>query len=333
MKTLEHRQRPTLLAVMGDPCGIGPEVLLKALVRRPPQARVVAIGSMRALEMAAEVSGLHIALRKVAGVAHAVGGAGLLEVIEPDALPAAVVMPARMSAECGRAVVGWRNLAAELVSRGEADAIVQGPIHVESIAAATGVAQVPPLPGVVQSHLLLVAGRLRVVHLSDHMPLRDALDRVKRDAVFTLMRQTHEALRRWGVARPSIAVAGLNPHCKGPEDSAELAPAVLAARQQGMNAVGPLPPDSVFARCAAGEFDCALALYHDQGHIAVKTLRSEDSCAIVLGEPSLRVSVAHGTAFDIAGKGVADADGMASALHHAASLAAGRGFPAGVALP
>lgn len=316
---------------MGDPCGVGPEVLVKALTEKETpalHARVFAIGSAAIMQEAARSLGAALAIRAVARAEDLRFDAGRLDVLDPGGLAASDITSGRVSAACGRAVVAWRSLAARLAADGHADALVQGPIHMESIALGTGMAAPPPLGGVSSTHLLLVSGELRVVHLSDHVTLRAAIDRVRRADVLALILRTNDALKQWGLVAPRLAVAGLNPHCKGPEDDDEIAPAVAAARGLGVDVVGPLPPDTVFHAGGRGAYDCVVAHYHDQGHIAVKTDRFAGSCAIVLGEPWLRVSVAHGTAFDIAGKGLADARAMRAALRTAASLAAGQGFPA-----
>jgi 4-hydroxythreonine-4-phosphate dehydrogenase len=315
---------------MGDPCGIGPEVLVKAVATgegAPASARIFAIGSAAAMHHAVRKFGIPLEVRSVARAEDLRFGPGRLDVLDPGTLDAAEIAIGSLSAACGRAVVEWRGLAARLAREGHADALVQGPINMEAIRLGTGLAVPPPLGGADAVHLLLVAGRLRVIHLSDHITLSEAIQRVRLPAVLALIRLTHAALVRWGLPGPRIAVAGLNPHCKGPEDQQEIAPAVARARAEGIDAVGPLPPDTVFQAAAGGAYDCVVSQYHDQGHIAIKTSGFSGSCAIVLGEPALRVSVAHGTAFDIAGRGQADPRGMQAALAMAASLAAQRGFP------
>lgn len=319
---------PILAVVIGDPCGIGPEVLVKALAESPPRARVLAVGSAEAVKIAASsVQGGGLRIRSIARAHDASYEPGVIDVLDPGTLGSRHIRPGVMSAECGRAVVEWRALAAELVRRGEAHAIVQAPIHSGAIRAALGTDHIPSLSGGARTHLLLVSGLMRIAHLTDHITLREMLDHVRADELLALLRLVHEKLVEWGVPSPSIAVAGLNPHCEGPEERGEIAPAILAAVESGIDARGPIAPDAVFRLAARGEYDCVVAHYHDQGHIAAKTASFDDSCAIVLGEPHLRVSVAHGTGFDIAGRGVASPRGISVALQTAASLAAGHGFP------
>ncbi|HVZ46547.1 MAG TPA: 4-hydroxythreonine-4-phosphate dehydrogenase PdxA [Ramlibacter sp.] len=318
---------PILATVIGDPCGIGPEVLVKALAESPPRARVLAIGSAQAVKAAASsMRGGGPRVRAIARARDASYAPGILEVLDPGTLDAKHIRPGVVSADCGRAVVEWRALAAEIVHRGEADAIVQAPIHSGAIQAALGTGPIPSLAGGAPTHLMLVAGRLRIVHLTDHITLREMLDHVRAVELLALLRLVHDKLAQWGLRSPVIAVAGLNPHCQGPEERDEIAPAIRSAVESGIDARGPIAPDAVFRLAARGDYDCVVAHYHDQGHIAVKTANFGEGCAIVLGEPHLRVSVAHGTGFDIAGRGVASAQGMTVALHTATSLAAGRGF-------
>ena len=163
---------------------------------------------------------------------------------------------------------------------------------------------------------MLVSGRLRCVHLSTHYSLRQALDRITRERVLQRIVTTDEDFRRWGMARPRIAVSGVNPHngeggLMGTEEQEQLAPAVADARARGIEAFGPYPADSVYVRAMRGEFDAVVAMFHDQGHIPVKVHGFEESVSVALGLPIVRTSVDHGTAFDIAGTGKADARSMA----------------------
>ena len=168
-----------------------------------------------------------------------------------------------------------------------------------------------------------------MVHLSTHKSLIEAARFVTRANVLDKLRLCHDTLARWGLADARIAVAALNPHggeggLLGREEIDGIAPAVEAARESGIDARGPYPADSVFNRAIGGEFDVVLAMYHDQGHIAIKVHNFHESVTATLGIPLIRTSVDHGTAFDIAGKGVADASGAVAALHAAAALAEGR---------
>jgi 4-hydroxythreonine-4-phosphate dehydrogenase len=175
---------------------------------------------------------------------------------------------------------------------------------------------------------MLMTPGLKVVHLSTHKSLIEAARYVTRDNVLEKLRLTRQTLVRWGLANPAIAVAALNPHggeggLLGREEIEELAPAVATARAEGLDVTGPIPADSVFNRALAGEFDVVLALYHDQGHIAIKVHDFHRSTTATLGIPFVRTSVDHGTAFDIAGRGMADPRGLTAAIDAARALAGG----------
>jgi 4-hydroxythreonine-4-phosphate dehydrogenase len=176
---------------------------------------------------------------------------------------------------------------------------------------------------------MLVSGSLRVVHLTTHYSLKEACKLVTRERIMGRLRLTHDAFRKWGIARPRLGVAALNPHGSegglfGSEEMDEILPAVQEARTKGIDARGPYPADSIFTRALNGEFDAVLAMYHDQGHIAVKVHGFERSISIALGLPFIRTSVDHGTAFDIAGKGIADSRSLEEAIKAAVSLTRGK---------
>jgi 4-hydroxythreonine-4-phosphate dehydrogenase len=159
------------------------------------------------------------------------------------------------------------------------------------------------------------------------MSLRQVIDVITADLVAKAIGQVNDAMRSWGIARPRIAVAGLNPHATGDEDRLAIAPGVERARAAGIAVEGPIAPDSVFRQCIEGTYDMVLAMYHDQGHIAIKTWGFSGNCAMILGPPYLFLTIAHGTAFDIVGKGLADPAMILTSMRTAGSLAAGRGFP------
>jgi 4-hydroxythreonine-4-phosphate dehydrogenase len=172
---------------------------------------------------------------------------------------------------------------------------------------------------------MLTSGPLRVIHLTTHHSLRDALNYVKKERILARLKLTHESFQSWGMEHPRIAVAALNPHggeggILGTEENEEIMPAVKAARDLGIDTRGPYPADTVFVRGINGEFDVVLALYHDQGHIPIKVYGFEKSVSVALGLPFIRTSVDHGTAFDIAGKGIADATSMIEAIKVAVNL-------------
>ena len=317
---------PIVATMIGDPCGIGPEIVVKALAEEAGAVRHLLVGDARVVANAVALTKAPFVVRAVREPEQAIYEPGCLDVLDPGALDPRAITVGQVSAACGRAASQWWDIACSLARDGRVAAVVKAPVNSEAIRLA-GVANPPGVqPG--RTFLLLVTGPLRVVHLTDHIPLREVFGHVRKEAITALIRMTHESLRRWGVAAPRIGVAGLNPHAYGVEEKQAIAPAIEAARFAGIDADGPVPPDSLFRLCTEGVYDCVIAHYHDQGHIAVKTWRFEGNCAVMLGEPYLRISVAHGTAFDIAGQGRADHRSMACAIRTASALAAGQGFPA-----
>ena len=181
---------------------------------------------------------------------------------------------------------------------------------------------------------MLMSGKLRVVHLTTHRSLKVACDYVTRERVLSKLELTHRVFGEWGLPNPRIGVAALNPHASdggllGTEETAAIGPAVAAAREGGIDAYGPVPADIVFHQAILGRYDVVLAMYHDQGHIPVKVHGFEQSVSVNLGLPFVRSSVDHGTAFDIAGKGVADHHSMVEAIKVASALCSGKGLSRG----
>jgi 4-hydroxythreonine-4-phosphate dehydrogenase len=192
--------------------------------------------------------------------------------------------------------------------------------HTELLAEQTGARRIG---------MLLASPQLRVIHVSTHVPLEEAISRVQRDRVLQTIEAAHEACRALGISQPRIAVAGLNPHAGesglfGSQELREIEPAVMEARARGMNVTPPQPPDTVFLRAVRGEFDIVVAMYHDQGHIPMKLLAFDNGVNVTIGLPIIRTSVDHGTAFDIAGTGVAKDDSLVAAIDMAAKMVAAR---------
>ena len=304
---------------LGDPAGIGPEVAVKALhADDRPAAHVVAYGPRWAFELGAEQSGLPLPD---------------CELVDVDVPPRGFRVGA-VSAACGEAGVRAVERCATAALAGEVSAMMTCPLHKEAIHAAGYVHDIghqeilARLTGATTTATMLMTPGLRVVHLSTHKSLVEAGRFVTRANVLAKLRLCDSCLTEWGLRQPRIAVAALNPHggeggLLGREELDEIAPAVAAARAEGIRAEGPHPADSVFNRAIGGEFDVVLAMYHDQGHIAIKVHNFHESVTATLGIPLIRTSVDHGTAFDIAGKGVADATGAVAALRAAVVLAEG----------
>lgn len=323
--------RPLIIS-MGDPAGIGPEVLAKVLHAGLPDVPVTLVGAAWALETGAEAAGVHLA--GIPQIASPKEQKTPLALVDLGARPADFRFGA-VDARCGALAVTAVERAAGWCLAGEAAGMVTCPINKAAIHAAGFVDDIghqeilARLCGVKWTATMLMTPGLRVVHLSTHKSLIEAARYVTRDNVLEKLRLMSTTLADWGLPVPRIAVAALNPHggesgLLGREEIEELVPAVAQARQEGIDAQGPIPADSVFNRAIAGEFDVVLALYHDQGHIAIKVHDFHRSTTATLGIPFVRTSVDHGTAFDIAGQGVADPRGLDAAIRAAQALVAGR---------
>jgi 4-hydroxythreonine-4-phosphate dehydrogenase len=312
--------RPTLAITMGDPAGIGPEVTVKALADGGLNeiCRPIVIGDQRVLEAAAQASGVSLESVEILDLAN----------VDPSDWAWG-----KLSAGSGKASLEYVHKAMELTDSGQAAGIVTAPINKEACALAGSkeLGHMELFSRVYQAKnqaTMLVSGKLRCVHLSTHYSLKDAIARITRERVLQRLVTTHEDFQRWGMAAPRIAVSAINPHggeggLMGTEEIEEMAPAVADAKARGIDARGPYPADSVFVRAMHGEFDAVIAMFHDQGHIPVKVHGFEQSVSVALGLPILRTSVDHGTAFDIAGKGIADALSMRESVRVAAEICAG----------
>ncbi len=318
---------PVVATVIGDPCGVGPEVVLKALASGQPQAasRPLLIGSLAALEKTRAACGIDIALRAVADSADARYEPGVIDVLDQVPLDPAQLVFGRASAACGEAVLHWLETAERLGRAGAVQASIMAPIDSTAIRLTGKLKELDDLQPA-GTWLLRVSGALRVVPIAEHVLMRDVPATVTKDNVLALLRLLDDTLKRYGLAQPRIAVAGLNPHAMGPEDREQIAPAVEQARAEGIVASGPVSPDAVFRQCIEGRHDAVVSMYHDQGQIAVKTAVFEGACSIYIGLPYVHLSIPHGSAYDIAGKGIAQHKSMLSAMLTAAALAAGRGF-------
>jgi 4-hydroxythreonine-4-phosphate dehydrogenase len=321
-----RRRRPLLALTLGDPSGIGPEVALAARrderVRRA--ARLVLVGPA-----ALRPSGVPRLARASRAELAAIADAAWLATWGPRRFELG-----RVQRSCGRAALAALRAGAELARRGLVDALVTAPVSKAALHAAGARVEgqtelLGRWAGAPRCEMLAVAGRLRVLLLTRHVPLREALRRVDRRAVEAHLELLAAGLGELGIAAPRLALAGLNPHAGeggllGREELEILRPAAERARARGIDVRGPLSPDAVFLAAARGEFDGVLALYHDQAFIPAKLHRPGRGVTVLLGLPYLRVSPAHGTAFDIAGRGLARPDNMIEALLQAARWAARR---------
>ena len=328
-----------LLLTMGDAAGIGPEIIVKAFEAGQLDDAVV-LGDVAVMRRAAALLGGRVTVQQVDGLARSTPS-GVLPVLPPRGLPSDVadVPFGRIDARAGAAAAACITEAVRLVRSGEGRAIVTAPIHKEALSAA-GV----PFPGHTEMlqalsvdsgepppvRMMLANDELRTVLVTIHVSLRRALDAVTFDAVLETVRIADRSLRAMGIARPRVAVAGLNPHAGegglfGDEEVRIIAPAIAAARADGIDASGPYAPDTVFMRARnapghPGEFDVVVAMVHDHGLIPVKYLGVEQGVNVTLGLPFVRTSPDHGTAFDLAGTGRADATSLVAAVKMARVL-------------
>ncbi len=327
---------PTIGITMGDAAGISPEILVKSLA--DPSIREfcepIVLGDIRVIAAAAEAAGLDLQLRAVErpsawrreGAAFGVVDYGD---VDPATVKIGVIEPA-----LGAAAVRYTREAARYALSGEIDGIVSAPLNKESMRAAgfhyEGATEIfAEEAGVKRYAMVLLLGEMRLLLLTNHMSLREACDKVTKARVHEKIMLAHEALVGQGIAAPRIAVSALNPHAGegglfGREEIEEIEPAIAEAKAAGVNAIGPVPADTVFYKTKQGMYDLTIALYHDQGLGAVKLLGFGDVVTLLVGLPFIRTSTGHGTAFDIAGKGIAGHKNLLEAIKTAAELAAKR---------
>ena len=324
--------RPRIAITIGDPAGIGPEIVLKTLAEEQVLAACVPIVVCDAQELSHQARRLDL----ICGLPIFNAGEQIPEDLEEPVLYnlANVHGPVEMGAEsgaCGRAAGEYIEAAVRLCMSGQADAISTAPLNKKALF--LGGFSYPghteflaDLSGVDEYAMCFIAPGLRVVLLTTHVPLSEAIRLVRKEDIEQKIRITHHSLQRWGVERPRIAVAALNPHGAegglfGIEESSEILPAIEVCEEEGIHVSGPYSADTIFLRASRGEFDAVLSCYHDQGLIAVKCLSFGEAINVTLGLPFIRTSVDHGTAFDIAGRGVAEHSSMVAAVLLAADLA------------
>ncbi|MBN1417809.1 MAG: 4-hydroxythreonine-4-phosphate dehydrogenase PdxA [Planctomycetes bacterium] len=323
---------PIIGVTIGDPAGIGPEIVAKALAKEEVRARClpVAFGDACVLRRAVDVTGVPLRVVPVADPRAATGDPSAIEVIDSAALASPVPF-GEISAEGGRAAVAAIDRAIEEALAGRIDAIATAPIQKESLRAA----RVPEIDhtailgartGARDPMTLFVTGRLRIFFLTRHLPLREVAGAIRTEDVRDALVRAREHLRALGIDDPNLAVAALNPHggehgLFGDEEERIIEPGVRAAREAGARVAGIIPADSVFHLALEGAFDGVLSLYHDQGHIAAKTYDFYGTVSFTMGLPFLRTSVDHGTAFPIAGKNAARSRSMEEAIVQATAHA------------
>ncbi len=338
---------PLIGITMGDPAGIGPEIIAKALHHEKVRSlcRALVIGDARVMTDALRVARVGLSVRAVDQPGDARFAAREIDVLDLRNVTASAIPYGRVDAECGRAAGEYIERAIRLALDRRIAAVVTAPInkeafdlggwgkkyrgHTEMLAALTGAEK---------AFMLLASGNLRVIHVTTHVSMRQAVDLVRADRVYDTIRRAEEACRHLGIGKPRIGVCGLNPHAgegglMGDEESREILPAVQRARSEGLQVEGPLPGDTIFPRGRSGIYDVVVAMYHDQGHIPVKLMgflhdghawSSVSGVNITIGLPIIRVSVDHGTAFGKAGKGIANETSLIDAIEYAVRIAVNR---------
>ncbi|OGO31856.1 MAG: 4-hydroxythreonine-4-phosphate dehydrogenase PdxA [Chloroflexi bacterium RBG_16_56_11] len=328
--------RPIIAVTMGDAAGIGPEIAARALALGEISAicRPILVCSGAVMSGVINMLKSPVKLRPVSGAGDVRGLKGTIDIIDLHNLDPVDFTIGRVCQTCGRASMEYVAAAAEMAIKGEARAMVTTPINKEAtVRAGYGdIGHLEYLARLTKTReyaTMLVSDPLRVVHLTTHHSLKEACSLVTRERITARLKLIQESFGRWGITRPRIAVAALNPHggeggLFGREEIEQISPAIAVAVASGIDARGPLPADSVFIRTLGGEFDVVLAMYHDQGHIPIKVHNFEKSVSVALGLPFIRTSVDHGTAFDIAGRGIANHRSLVEAIKLAVNLTKGK---------
>jgi len=325
--------KPILGITMGDAAGIGPELILKAF--RSPElferCRPLVVGSRAVMDLYQRLLDIQVPMRSVTSAEEALYGPGTLDILDLGLVDAAALAIGKVAAEPGNASVVYTQAAGRLALEGAIDAIVSAPLNKESMRLAgypfEGQTQIlAELTGATRFGMILLLGHIRVMMLTTHTSLRKACEAVTREKVLSMIELAHDTLRTFGIPQPTIAVAGLNPHSGegglfGREEVDGSIPAIEAANARGIHAVGPIPADVVFVKARQGAYDLVLAMYHDQANMAAKLLGFGEVVTVLAGLPIIRTSVGHGTAFDIAGKGIADERNFVMAIEAAIELA------------
>ncbi|MCC2687173.1 MAG: 4-hydroxythreonine-4-phosphate dehydrogenase PdxA [Paenibacillaceae bacterium] len=326
---------PIIGLTMGDAAGVGPEVIVKALCHQEATqaCRSIVIGDAKQMERAAAIAGTHHIIRRIHEPKSAKFEPGTIDCLDLSLLPEDLPY-GRLSPIAGDAAYRFIAKAVELAQAGQIDAICTAPIskealhlgghrypgHTEILAALTGTTDYS---------MMLTSGRLRVIHLTTHVGLIQAIEQITPERTYRVVKLAHETLARAGMNKPRIAVCGINPHAGenglfgNGEEETKLTPGIAKAQVEGIDVTGPYPADTLFYRANRGDFDMVVACYHDQGHAPIKVLGIEAGVNITVGLKGgiVRTSVDHGTAFDIAGKNMADERSMIAAILAAAELA------------
>lgn len=339
--------KPIIAITMGDPAGIGPEIIVKALSLEETyeKCRPLVTGDANIMQWAVDQMGSDLKIHRIASVKEALFELGTIDVYDLACIDMDTFQPGMLQNQCGHAAFISVTTAIQLAMENEVDATVTAPLNKEALHNAghnfDGHTEIYAHYTHTKKYAMLLADEhLRVIHVSTHVPLRVACDRVKKDRIIEVTELIHDACKQFGIENPRIGIAGLNPHASdgglfGWEEEKEITPAVEELLQRGFNVDGPVPPDSLFAKARCGKYDGCVAMYHDQGHIPFKVvgfqwdketgkMEAAKGVNITLGLPIIRVSVDHGTAFDVAGKGIASPDAMLLSIDYATKMAINR---------
>ncbi|MBP3871213.1 MAG: 4-hydroxythreonine-4-phosphate dehydrogenase PdxA [Faecalicoccus sp.] len=326
-------KRPIVVIPMGDPAGIGPEITVKALLDDEinDKARCVIVGDAGQIQKTIKLLNQTATVKIIHSPDEGEYKTGILNIVDLDNIDEDKFEYGKISAMCGKAAYEYIEKAIDLVMHKEGDVVATTCINKESLRAANvpyiGHTEIfGALTHTSDPLTMFELENMRVLFLSRHVSLRKACDLVTKDRIIEYVKRGTVALNQLGIINPRIAVAGLNPHCGehglfGDEEVKEIIPAVDELKEMGYNVEGPIGADSVFYQAREGRYDCVLSLYHDQGHIATKTVDFNRTISITCGMPILRTSVDHGTAFDIAGKGIAQDISMKEAIFKAVRYA------------
>lgn len=328
-------QRPRIAITMGDAAGIGPEITVKSLANPTTSTWCIplVLGDARVLERAMDATGIRLPIRPIKAPGDAQGTPGTVEVIDYANIDMGAHRWGELNAGFGDAAVRWTKDAGQMCLDGVIDGMVSAPLNKEAMhmAGHDFEGQTEILGDMTKSRpaMVMVVDKMRLMLFTNHMALRAVCDHLRTDRVLERVRLADAALRDMGISKPKIAIAGLNPHAGengafGREEIDAIIPAIKAAQEQGIDAQGPFPADTVFLKARDGAFDMTIALYHDQGLMAVKLVGFGRVVTLLIGLPLIRTSTGHGTAFDIAGKNIADHVNLQEAIRVAAEVARGK---------
>jgi len=336
--------KPIIGITMGDPAGIGAEITVKALSNLEIYnlAIPVVIGSKVVMEDAINFIPANVSLNVIDDIKQAKGKYGIIDLFDLDNITLDDFKYGMVSAAAGKASIEYIFKAIELAKEGRVDAVVTGPIHKEAINAAgyqyAGHTEIFAEKTNTKDYaMMLVDEDMRVIHVSTHVPLRKACDLVKKERILTVIHLADKVLKDLGIKNPKIGVAGLNPHAGegglfGKEEIEEIIPAIIQAKKEGIDVEGPIPPDTIFSKVIGGQYDIAVVMYHDQGHIPMKVIgfkynketnkwSTMSGVNVTVGLPIIRTSVDHGVAFGKAGEGRANEESMVEAIKMAIDFA------------